>query len=318
MSEISSSTPKADRRPILVTGAHRSGTTWVGKMLAASGEAGYISEPLNVLHRPGVMITPTQYWYTYICAENQQAYLPALRKTLDFHYNLASEISSLKSAHDIGRLSRDFFSFTRAGLLHLRPLVKDPFAFFSAPWFSNQFDCQVVITIRHPAAFVSSLKRLRWPFDLEDFLKQPLLMRDFLEPYRAEIEYACKKPDDDISQNSLLWKIIYDIANEFRQKFPKFHLVRHEDLSQNPMEGFGRLYTELDLKLTPRACKTILDSSNSENPKELARNSVHSTQLNSKANLSNWKHRLTKDEITRIRNITSETAKIFYPDLDWD
>ena len=39
--------------PILVTGAHRSGTTWVGKMLAADADTGYISEPLNVLHRPG-------------------------------------------------------------------------------------------------------------------------------------------------------------------------------------------------------------------------------------------------------------------------
>jgi LPS sulfotransferase NodH len=42
-------------QPILVTGAHRSGTTWVGKILCASGEAAYISEPLNLWHRPGVM-----------------------------------------------------------------------------------------------------------------------------------------------------------------------------------------------------------------------------------------------------------------------
>ena len=59
------------RRPILVTGGHRTGTTWVGKMLAASGEAAYISEPLNVLHRPGVMSTPVRHWYTYICPENE-------------------------------------------------------------------------------------------------------------------------------------------------------------------------------------------------------------------------------------------------------
>ena len=41
-------------RPILVTGAHRSGTTWVGKMLSTEDGVAYISEPLNVLHRPGV------------------------------------------------------------------------------------------------------------------------------------------------------------------------------------------------------------------------------------------------------------------------
>ncbi|UCF28983.1 MAG: sulfotransferase family protein, partial [Chloroflexota bacterium] len=57
--------------PILVTGAHRSGTTWVGKMLAAGRETAYISEPLNVWHRPGVLRVPTQYWYTYINEDNQ-------------------------------------------------------------------------------------------------------------------------------------------------------------------------------------------------------------------------------------------------------
>jgi hypothetical protein len=44
--------------PILVTGAHRTGTTWVGKMLAASPQVAYISEPLNVWHRPGVLRAP--------------------------------------------------------------------------------------------------------------------------------------------------------------------------------------------------------------------------------------------------------------------
>ena len=39
--------------PILVTGAHRTGTTWVGKMLSANSQTAYMSEPLNVLHRPG-------------------------------------------------------------------------------------------------------------------------------------------------------------------------------------------------------------------------------------------------------------------------
>ena len=35
------------RIPILVTGSHKAGTTWVGEMLAASRRVGYISEPFN-------------------------------------------------------------------------------------------------------------------------------------------------------------------------------------------------------------------------------------------------------------------------------
>ena len=59
---------------ILVTGAHRTGTTWVGQMLAAGGLA-YVSEPLNVLHRHGVMSAPVKHWYTYITSENEADYL---------------------------------------------------------------------------------------------------------------------------------------------------------------------------------------------------------------------------------------------------
>jgi hypothetical protein len=35
------------RHPILVTGTPRSGTTWVGKIIATSPSVGYIKEPFN-------------------------------------------------------------------------------------------------------------------------------------------------------------------------------------------------------------------------------------------------------------------------------
>ncbi|WP_075261386.1 sulfotransferase [Geobacillus thermocatenulatus] len=38
---------KYKNNPILVTGAHRSGTTFVGKMLSLHPSIGYIQEPFN-------------------------------------------------------------------------------------------------------------------------------------------------------------------------------------------------------------------------------------------------------------------------------
>lgn len=63
--------------PILVTGIHRSGTTWVGKMLAAGAHTAYVSEPLNINHRPGVFRAAVEHLYTYITNENEAEYLPA-------------------------------------------------------------------------------------------------------------------------------------------------------------------------------------------------------------------------------------------------
>jgi hypothetical protein len=303
--------------PILVTGAHRTGTTWVGKMLTASGQAAYISEPLNIWHRPGVLITPTRYWYTYLCAENEGEYLSGLLQTLQLRYHAFAEFRSLRSFKDAGRMGRDWMIFLSGHLSHKRPLFKDPFAVFSAPWFSKRLGCQVVITVRHPGAFASSLKRLNWPFDLHELLNQPLLMRDWLEPYRSEMEEMAKNPDDIIGQSCLLWRMVYQIVEQLQKEFPHFHVVRHEDLSAQPIDGYRALYTALGLSFTSHAEEVILSSSSSENPIELSKRAVHSVRLDSQANLHNWKRRLSPEEIARVRQLTEEVAARYYPNLDW-
>jgi hypothetical protein len=304
------------QHPILVTGAHRSGTTWVGKMLSASGEAGYISEPLNVLHRPGVLNANVNHWYTYICPENERQYLPALEHTLAFRYHLWAELRSLRSRKDTLRMGRDWSGFLRGKILQRRPLIKDPFAVLSSEWFAHRLGCRVVITVRHPAAFASSLKRLNWPFDFSNLLEQPYLMRDYLEPYRHEMLSIHK--NDIIGGAGLLWRIIYDQVAQFRKTHPQFIIVRHEDLSREPLPGFQSLYESLGMVFTHRARVRIQNASDAENPKEVSKNSIYDVQLNSKANLQNWKKRLSQDEIDRLRRDCEQSAGAFYSPGDWE
>jgi hypothetical protein len=301
--------------PILVTGAHRTGTTWVGKMLAASPQVAYISEPLNVWHRPGVLRAPVSKWYTLISAENEAEYLPAFRAMLAFRYGLWREIRSLRSRRDFLRMGRDFSIFLRGGLLRQRPLIKDPFAVFSAPWVAERLGCRVVITVRHPAGFASSLKRLDWTFDFRDLLEQPLLMQKWLGVERAEMELA--QTDDVIGQAALLWRMVYRVVARMMKLHPSFIVVRHEDLSLAPVSCYRDLYDALDLDFTPRVEQKILSASSSENPAELSQKKVHAVKLDSRANLDNWKKRLSADEITRIHKITGKVAQLFYSDEEW-
>jgi hypothetical protein len=302
-------------RPILVTGAHRTGTTWVGKMLAANPRTAYISEPLNFLHRPGVFRAKVSHWYEYICSENESCYWDAFQELLAFRYHLLSEIKSLRSRRDFLRMGRDFGIFLRGRTLRQRPLLKDPFAVFSLPWFAERLHCEIIVTVRHPAAFASSLKRLNWPFDFTDLLDQPFLMRDHLEPYRNEMQAVAK--DDIIGQGALLWKMIYRVVHADRERIPAIRVVRHEDLSLDPAAGYRQLYKALGLDFTPRVERTILNSSSSENPPELSRGKVHSVKLDSRANLENWKRRLSSEEIARIRRATEEDAHLYYPEVSW-
>lgn len=301
--------------PILVTGAHRSGTTWVGRMLALDPQTAYISEPLNVRHRPGVLRAKVERWYQYICEQNEDEYLSAFQELLDYRYHAWNEIKSIRSLKDFLRMGRDFKIFYDALEHGQRALLKDPFAVFSMPWFAKRFNFKVVITVRHPAAFASSLKRLGWNFEFNDLLDQPLLMRDHLEPYRGQMQAV--KADDVIGQASLLWKMIYRFVHAVGKLNPDFIVVRHEDLSNDPVTGFQPLYSSLGLEFTSYVRKKIMNSSSTENPTELSRNKAHSVKLDSRANVDNWKKRLTEDEIARIREITAETARLFYPDSNW-
>jgi hypothetical protein len=301
--------------PILVTGTHRSGTTWVGKMLAADALTAYISEPLNILHRPGVFRAKVKHWYQYICEDNEDEYLPAFQELLEFDYHLWDEIRSLRSRKDFLRMGRDFLIFYNGLMRGQRALLKDPFAVFSTPWFAKRLNCKVVITVRHPAAFASSLKRLNWPFDFQDLLNQPLLMRDQLEPFRDEMQSI--QPEDVIGQAALLWKLIYRSVHTTRELIPDFKIVRHEDLSLDPIPGYRALYTSLGLEFTPRVEKIILNSSSSENPAELSRKKVHAVKLDSRVNLDNWKKRLTVEEIERVRRMTEEISSLYYSDAEW-
>lgn len=306
---------RSSPRPILVTGAHRSGTTWVGKMLAADEDTAYISEPLNVLHRPGVLRAPVRHWYAYINKENEAQYLPAFEELLDFDYHLWAELRSLRSRKDALRMLRDFGIFYVGSMRGQRALLKDPFAVFSAPWFHERLDCRVVITVRHPAGFASSLKRLGWSFDFRDLLDQPLLMRDHLAADRTDMENM--PAEDVIGQAALLWRMIYRVVHEMRGLHADFLVVRQEDLARDPAPGFRDLYGKLGLDFTPAVERSVLNSSSSDNPAEASTDRVHSVKLDSQANLRSWQQRLSEAEIARIRSITQTVAHHYYSDPEW-
>lgn len=302
-------------RPILVTGGHRTGTTWVGKMLSVDSKVAYISEPLNVLHRPGVLGAKVPYWYQYICRDNEAEYFSSFQELLGFRYHLLAEMRSLRSAKDCFRMGRDFGVFTTGAIFRKRMLLKDPFAVFSLPWFADRLDCQIVVTVRHPAGFASSLKRLGWSFDFQNLLKQPLLMRDDLEDYRERMRSTAL--DDVIGQAALLWAMIYRVVHAARERIPSIRIVRHEDLSRDPVTGYRQLYGELGLDFSPRVETGILESSKAGNPSELSRGRTHSVKLDSRTNIDNWRRRLSPGEIDRIRQLTDDVARLFYSELAW-
>jgi hypothetical protein len=288
-------------------------------MLDASEATTYIDEPLNIWRRPRPLRRQTLGWpgYPYVTAENEDRFRPVLRGLVALEPELLQELVAVRTPGDLRTAVSTWAAFLGGRARGRRALVKEPHAFFLVPWFVERLGGAAVVTVRHPAAVVSSWKRLRWPVDLDQLLAQPLLVRDWLQPYERDLRNL-RSSDDVVSQVSLLWAIVYDFVASLPDGLGSLRVVRHEDLSTNPIEGYRELYAALGLSFTRRVEQAVLDASSPSNPKQISVAQPYEVRLDSRANLFNWKDRLTADEIARIHAFTYEVAVRFYEDDSWE
>ena len=304
------------KNPILVTGSHRSGSTWVGRMLAKAPGVGYIHEPFSLGTSPGVASLPLKYWFHYVSDHNADEFYPQLKRTLDFRYDLSAEIRAIRKPRHVGRIVRHRPRFWKHRAIKGRPLMKDPLAFFSAEWLASTFDMDVVLLVRHPAAFASSIMRFEWNHDFTQFLDQPEMMRDLLTPFEDDIRRMAATRHPIIEQAALLWNIINTITLQYRDRHPEWLLFRHEDLSRDPLAGFESMMRELKIPYTDKTLAEIEAHTSSKNPKD-APSGGDTLVRDSKANIANWKKRLSEKEIELIRTSVEDVSRHFYADSDW-
>ncbi|MBK6903849.1 MAG: hypothetical protein IPH04_13880 [Saprospirales bacterium] len=193
--------------------------------------------------------------------------------------------------------------------LSKRPLIKDPIAIFSLPWMAKVLDSDVIILIRHPAAFVASLIVKDWKFDFNNLLSQSLLMKEMPGPFREKIEIYAKGQVDIINQGILLWNVIYYQVSRYQLDYPDWYFIKHETLSQSPIEEFAKIFEYTSTPFSNRVREGIKEFSEGKSSGELKRNSQE--------NILNWKARLSISEIEAVKIGTREIASLFYSDEDW-
>ncbi len=299
-----------------MTGSHRSGTTWVGRMLAATPAVGYIHEPFNLTHRPGICAARFPYWFMYVNQENETPYLLPMKRSLEFRFDLGAELTAIQSPRHAGRMVKNYKNFARYRLRLAIPLMKDPTALFSSEWLAYTFGMRVIVLIRHPAAFAGSLKRLNWSHDFSHFLKQSCLMRDYLHPFETEIRAYAETEHNIVEQAALLWRIINATVLRYQEKHQDWIFMRHEDISADPLSHFEYLYKSMHLTLTDKARQIIEDYSSTDNPVEASRGHTFGKR-SSKANIKSWKKQFSREELVTLRTQVEEIAHKFYSDADW-
>ena len=293
---------------ILVTGTHRSGTTWMGKILSANSDVSYIHEPFNVDIGRAQFGLPIDRWFAYYPdLQDKPTFDAAYPRVLTFSKPGSAADTKYQAIAPVDRLKRLVKRYRND------VLIKDPLALMSAEHLAKAYDMQVVCMIRRPLAFCSSIKKWNWAFPFEDFLAQPTLMADHFEAYRSQIETFADKEQNIIDQGILLWNLFHSVIQTYQQRHPDWVFLKHEDVTLAPMPHFETTYRRLGLPFTEKAKQAVKASSQSS----AGETKDHEFKARDKqAVLTTWQDRLTQEEVERINEQTRELSAVFYPDDD--
>lgn len=300
-------------KPILVTGSPRSGTSWAGQMIGQASLTHYVHEPFNISSNPCLCGVNFKYWFQYLSLGNYNEFRNHLEHTIYPAYTgigLFNTFAEMTRSRRIRPLLRYLKSY-----LSRRVLIKAPMAVFSAETLAHLFEMDVVVLIRHPAAIVSSYKELNWTHPFSHFLNQPELMEEQLAPFRHEIEDFVNNEYDIVDQIALLWKLIHYKITKYQETHPNWIFLRYEDLALDPIEGYRKIFHQLDLPFSDHTYAMIQAHNLRHIPSKSS--DPYSIKQNPRLVISKWREKLTATEIGRIRKRVEGVSSFFFQDDEW-
>ncbi len=281
---------------------------------------GYIYEPFNKNY--GLIGIERGFQYIYEGMENEAVFDQMIAKLLIGQAIFRIPSESNHSESFLKKYVRRYVS-GRSALIYLkskfdprvnRYLIKDPLACLASEWMHRKYGMEVVILIRHPAAYAASLKRMNWELNSEDFLSQNALIKNHLKPYESDLR---NKASSVIVDWATMWNCIYSVLFKYIDRNSNMIAVRHEDLSQDPICVFTNLFERLNLKINNRIINQIHKLTNSDNRLEPRHGVQHDLKRDSRANIDRWRNVFTRDEITVIKERTNSLASRYYDESDW-
>ena len=300
---------------IFVTGAPRSGTTFVGKILSAPLEVDYIHEPFN----PDCGIPGMEQRFLYLRkgGYGETDYQPLIEKL--FEYKISLKTGYFQNDTRWRRLvkslvgSRGPFHLRMAKLnpFHTAAVIKDPVGCLLAEYLSLHYRVSPVVLIRHPVAFVASIRRIGWPLDLEPIRQQEDLVQQYFSDPRDPLWRSWSDPLDIAA---VLWRCLNRILLDQIGRHPHWFFITHEELSRRPLETFQKLYRGLDLPWSSRIARLIRRRTHSRNRLEASFGRVQDFNRNSAGLYAHRMAMLNQSERQRVLDLTGDTALRIYPE----
>ena len=251
--------PVTERRPIVIVGLPRSGTTWTMRALRTSPGAIRVPEPDNEDNCPAAIHAKAELG-RYPCLEPGQEH-SAYRQLWEWILSGAPKTWRFRQARRIlgrGSSERIFdgdmdLSTRLAAALARNPrpnsvppgrvVAKSIHAQLSIEWIADEFEITPLILLRHPASVLASWMEVQ----LKDGRNSTLESRPEV---RAHYAYRWDVPPpgpDPIEKMSWRIGLLVAALEEVLTRHPEWHVRTHEQLCTDPVAAFRQLFTDLDL-----------------------------------------------------------------------
>lgn len=260
------------RNTVFLAGSGRGGTTWIAEIINYDNAYRFIFEPFSATHVPlcrdfkrGQYIRPD---------DEAPAFIEPARIVLS------------------GAFRNAWTDYYNHRLYSHQRLVKDIRANLFLRWLHRWFPgMPLVLLMRHPCAVVSSRLHLRWSDNLEEFLGQPQLMSDFLEPFRERIE-ACT---DAVGRHTVRWCIENWVPLQ-QFKHGDIHLAFYEDFCDRPHRAIEGLFAYLRRPVNEKIFARL------DKPSSQARRKTRK-RPGSELRSDSWRSHVTADQLHRVLDV---------------
>ncbi|WP_418278069.1 sulfotransferase [Isoptericola jiangsuensis] len=277
--------------PILVTGVPRSGTTWLGRLLAlAPGTSLPGREPMNPRGR--------QY---------------ALGHTVDGWARLEELSGKQRRALRSAYAGLNPYVYSRYGsrrwagpLPWSRKIVKDPFAMLSVPVVAECTGAIPVLVYRHPGAVLVSYQRMGWNPDLEEL---GAVRRAITERHGTKLPELPARTVSPAEAMAMFWTMLHSVALPDLSRVPGAQVVDHAELATSGAEGGRRLFTELGLSWCDAAEAELTRMARDQGPvgEDSRGQTLHELGRSPAAVAGAWRERLGDDDMRVLDDLAGET-----------
>jgi len=328
-----------DKKLLLVVGAKRSGTTWLGKILDSHPYVVYRHEPDSVHHTAAIP------WFndppyeshdletarTYLLELSEiraitavggppifpKSYLTtpafALRRALISGFKLGERLPIMGA-----KLKNVPIPDLRSADNHVSVVIKSIYALGRIGLFMAACPkLKTILIVRHPSGHVASvlrgirMKKFGTSVPITEDMGVYKLLAEIRQARDLGIDFAAFEAMQPIERLAWHWAIVNTVAIEALSNSTRGRIVRYEDLCENPVHLSKSLFNFAGLdwnRQTESFVKASTEFSGAEGYYDLLRDAKKSAHK--------WRNELTLEEIDQVSRIAEQSpaGRIFMKD----